>query len=139
MTHVRQDLRDAARAALVAALPAVSWPRSWWHAAADVQQPRGAVATPEESVSRQAVGLVGRRIEVMVIVRRVAGDTIEDMLDDDSAAIEAALMPVMAARSTEFDLVETRVRIDGQAEKPIGELVMRFAVEIDTDEGVATI
>ena len=135
MTHVRTQLREAVRLALIAALPGVSWQADWWTKVTARQLPRGAVGTPRSGDQRIDIGAVDRTTDLMIVLKRAGTETIEDDLDADSVVVEAAVLSVLAGLSDDYALSETQVSVDGAADTPIGELSMLFRTVLRTGEG----
>jgi hypothetical protein len=135
MSHVRTQLRTAARAALIAALSDVTWVKSYWSQVTNRSQlPRGGVATPRTVTRQIDVGFVDRAVDLVVIVKREGDEDLEDTMDADAVRIEEALAPVMQARSDDFDLVEENFEVDAKGDVPVGTLSMLFRVGLKTDE-----
>lgn len=135
MTHVASELRAAVRGALQAALPGVTWRRDWWTKVTTRHLPMGGVGVPRVLAAREAVDAVMRTADVMVVLKRAGDQTVEDALWDDAVAIEAAMLPILAARSDDFELAETQVSVDAAGEEPVGELSMLFRAGLRTAEG----
>lgn len=128
-------MRDAARGALQAAMPAVTWRRDWWTKVTTRHLPMGGVGVPRVLTARESAGDVMRTADVMVVLKRAGDVTVEDALWADAVAIEAAVMPVLAARSDDFELAETQVSVDAAGEEPVGEISMLFRAGLRTAEG----
>ena len=90
------------------------------------QLPEITVLTPREQVQRTAVGMVDRIIDVVVVVRRKGGDTLDDDLDNESDDIEAAVLPVLAGHGDEEEVVEVSTQFDVKGSTRVGQLELRF-------------
>ena len=135
MIHIRTNLRNLIRAALVVALPDVKWPADHWTKVSSDGLPRGGIATPRTATKRHDVQMVERSIDLVVVLKRAGGKATDDDLDVDSAAIEQAVLGVFAGLSDDFDLLEEQISVDAAGSEPIGELSMLFRVTVTTDEG----
>lgn len=134
----KKALRAAIRSALSNALPDISWAEDWWARLNIEDLPLGGVSTMRETPQRAAVGLVSRRIDIVVVLKRFGAEAIEDALDDDAAAIEPVVLGVLDGVSDDFDLVSVDVRPDAVAEHIVGELIMSFRAVLKTPEGNPT-
>lgn len=131
MTH-RKDIRDAAKAALRLALPdhgelpvaslAVNLDRL----------PAWAVATPREVSASTSKEDLDRQVTLMVAVKR-EGDDLEDLLDDDAAAIEAEVIPALLAVCRHAELSETLTDQTRDGGRPVGQIVMRISCWLTTE------
>ena len=96
--------------------------------AVDVSQlPEMTVATPLTRSEQTAVGQTDDMVDLIVVVRRKGTDAI-DQLDDDSGAIEAALVPYLQAIYAIAELSLTTVEPDTSGKTPFGQLTMTFRV-----------
>jgi len=96
------------------------------------------VATPRERVTPDSGDDMSRRPEIMVGLRRVGGDELEDVLDEDSAVLEPLILAVLRGVNDNdygLDMVEVDVLADGSPR--IGRLDMVFRLARYTKEGVA--
>lgn len=131
MAHYRSEFRAAARLALAAhpGLQGVTvlgvWPDS---IDADTLPVLG-VLTPQEPSERDTHTSVTRRTLLQVALRRIGGDDVEDRLDEDSAAIEAAILSALRAPEVDVALEETSIVSHSNARSFVGTLVMSFRVQ----------
>lgn len=141
MSHPRGVLRASLRTALAAsaALDGVEILQSWAQNVDADLLPVAGVFTPREVSDPVDTTRVARTTDVVVMLRRSGGDTLEDALDDDSAAIEAAVMPVLRDFGAGvYQLASTDISIDGQGKKRIGQIDMIFRAARYTPEGQST-
>ncbi|MFY0619024.1 hypothetical protein [Shimia sp.] len=128
MSHPRTELRANVRAALSAAFPDVDWAKDYWRTITPKQLPRGGVGTPRTSHDWIDLDTKEAAVDLLVVLKRAGAADLEDLLDGDSEGLEAAVLPVLAEVSDDFDLTETRIDADPGGEETIGELHMRFRV-----------
>ncbi|UWQ59964.1 hypothetical protein K3722_07490 [Leisingera caerulea] len=94
------------------------------------------VFTPRERSRKASSTDVLRDTDVAVQLRRAGGDELEDLLDDDSALIEALVLPVLAAHGAgDHQLELTDIEISGEGARRIGKLNMTFRAARFTSEG----
>lgn len=138
MTHVVTAARAAVRAGLMVAMPGVNWARDHWARVDATQLPRGGVGTPRVMTELIDVEAVARSIDIVVLLKREASGSEEDLEDDldaDSVSIEEAVLPILATLTDTFELVETRTSVDADGRRAVGELTMLFRLVLRTDEG----
>lgn len=135
MGQHRSDLRAAARAALQqdARIGRMPMLKAWAQGVDEPTLPVVTVATPTEQSGRAAKDTVQRSVTLSVIVKRSGGETIEDELDLDAAAVEAAVLPAIAGLCADADIDRTEIRMQGDGERRIGIVDVRFACMIFTD------
>lgn len=132
---LRRDVRAAieADAGFAEAKVLVSWAQK---VDADSLPVLG-VFTPRERSRKIASTDVLREADVAVQLRRAGGDELEDQLDDDSALLEALVLPVLAAHGAgDHQLELTDIDISGEGARRIGKLNMTFRASRFTREGV---
>lgn len=138
MSHFRSDLRADLRAALEAsarfagfetlrAIPSNVDPGNF---------PYFVVRTPVARHQFAARDTVARETEIMISIRRRGGDDLEDDLDLDADAVEAAVFPVLEASSSQINYSLSRAEFDivVAGDKREGRLNMVFSVQRYTDE-----
>lgn len=137
MSH-RKALRDAARAAMAGAARFAGWtaPRSWSQALDLDAMPMWAVTVAEEQSAWGDKDSLRRDVTVTVTMRRAGADTLEDILDEDAAAAEAAVWPALDAAAMTSALTETRTQFAGEGARRIGQLDLRFTCVVFTETPV---
>lgn len=132
-------MREAAAAAIgsEATFDGVTRLKSWARTIDADLCPVFAVTTPREQVVRPAVDQSDRSVSLVFGLRRTGGDELEDTLDADSAAAEAAILPVLDGY-LDAQLVETRIEVNQEnGAIRVGTLLMEFRAVVATDEGAA--
>ena len=130
MTHYRTAMRAGLRAAL-AAHPVFGGLRqmSAWAQDIDAESlPILSVVTPREVKDLDAFDRALRETTLVVIVKRLGADTLEDQLDEDSAGLERACLATLETLAVEAELQSTDVQLDGKGEQRLGTLIMTFRV-----------
>ncbi|WP_111559462.1 hypothetical protein [Paracoccus sediminilitoris] len=131
MAHYRSLFRATARAAL-AAHPHFAGVRilKVWPGSVDAASlPVIGVLTPQEPSGRDSQRSVTRRTLLQIALRRIGGDEIEDVLDEDSAMIEAIINDALRSGATRAQLEETSIVSHSQSEAFVGTLVMSFRLQ----------
>lgn len=127
--HPRAQLRADARTALAApdVLPGVRVLAGWAQDFDADLLPALGVYTPR-TFSRPASSVdMLRNTQLVVHLRRLGSEDLDDQLDLDSAAIEAAIQPVIDAWGAgECYLEATDVEIQSDAGHRLGKLTMTF-------------
>lgn len=127
--HPRATLRAAARAALAApdVLPGVTVLTGWVQDFDADLLPAIGVYTPRTITRPVSAVDMTRDTQLVVHLRRLGGDDIDDQLDLDSAAIEAAIQPVIDAWGAgECYLESTDIEVQSDAGHRLGKLTMTF-------------
>lgn len=128
MSHVRKEIRAAARVALTAALPAYSVRRGAIYTLAEEKLPALTVITPRDQIARGAAGETDHGIELLVNLYRVGTETVLDDLDDDAALAEAAVLTAIEAlawvEAVDLELIETAT--PSEASRHFGVMQMTF-------------
>ena len=136
MAHVRSALRAVVRPALVTTLAGFRDLPAWSASIDSGSLPAFAIATPLTQTSRVAADTWQRAITLLVMAKRTGGDVIEDTLDADALAIEAAMGPVFDAFGAQWWELETEAtRLDGDGADRIGSIDMTFRVAVHTAAG----
>jgi len=128
MAHPRVEIRADVKAAL-ATLSGINATeiQTIFRKEIDIDQlPEITVLTPRERVTRTAVDMVDRVVDVVVAVRRKGGDTLDDDLDNESDDIEAAVLPVLEAHGDDVELVEVTTQFGAKGATRVGQLELRF-------------
>jgi hypothetical protein len=132
LTHVRQQLREAAARALVG-LP-VTQHRVFSGRAYPVNEteiPCLCLATPNETSEIDSIGdpVLARTVQLMVIGYD-EGTEIEDRLDQIALEVERALAAdvTLGGLALTCDLADTAKRVDGDAKKRKGEVTLTYQI-----------
>lgn len=135
-------MRDTAAAALTADARFGGWTAmSAWARDYDPSLlPAFAVATPQERSVAAAVDTIRRETDLVVQFRQEGGDDLEDTMDADSAAAEAAILTAFEALASPFadmEIVSSDTTIEGDGAMRIGHLNLQFRVTRFTAPGAA--
>lgn len=140
MSHVRQQLREAAEARLTG-LP-VTGPRVFKHhyALGEGDYPALRVTTMNETSERLGdfeCGILLRDVELLVEAWATGRDDLEDTLDDIAAEVEAAigLDETFDGVAVDTVLSGTEKAVDPAAERRVGQLTLTFTVRVQTHPG----
>lgn len=135
MAHHRTDLRQAAVLALAddARIGRYTFVKAWVMAADDQMQPVWTVATPREQSGSAAKDTLSRVVSLVVALKRSGGEDIEDDLDLDAAAIEAAVWPAIEPLCLHAELDQTDTKLAGEGSRREGSVEVRFACTVMTD------
>lgn len=131
MSHYRSEYRAIARAALAAhpRFADVTIFRVWPGSVDDATLPVMGVLTPQESCEADTQKTTTRRTLMQVALRCAGGDEIEDMLDEDSALIEAIIIAALRRPDLRCALEETSIVSNSQGYAFVGTLVMGFRLQ----------
>ena len=130
MPHWRADYRSAARAALsahprftgVSVMPA-------WRGSIDADSlPVVGVVTPDERITLPARDQTERTTLLQVVLKRQGGDDLEDELDLDADAIEAALAAALPPNTLQCLPDGLSIMIEDRADMAIGTVIVTFRV-----------
>lgn len=132
----RKAIRAAAKLALRndPALAAFTEISAWVQSIDATTLPAWAVATPQERRDRQSDDHAQEDVTLAVIVKRLGDDDIEDQLDDDSAAVDAAICAALRDQFTQVELAQTETKLDGEGARRVGTLTMAFTVTYWVDD-----
>lgn len=132
----RSAIRAAARTALQGASGLAEFTEmSAWAQAVDPSiLPAWGLVTPRETRLRQANDTAQEDLVLAVVVKRLGGDDIEDVLDADSAVIESAIVPALRTPERDCELSSTEIKLDGDGARRVGTLTMAFTVTYWVDD-----
>lgn len=132
----RRAIRAAARAALAASAGLAGFTEiSAWVQSVSVETlPAIGVAAPQERRDRTAQDIDQRDLTLVVVVKRAGAEDIEDVLDDDADAIEAALVPALRSPTRQVELSQTDIRVDGDGAQRVGTLTLSFIASYWVDD-----
>jgi hypothetical protein len=130
VTHPRAEFRAAARAALQvdARFAAFTMLSAWAQNIDSEDLPVMAVATPREDKTLTGHAEAQRVTSLVVVVKRLGDDDLEDILDDDSDAVEIAVLGALDGANQEAVLQSAETRLDGAGERRVGTLTMTFRI-----------
>lgn len=131
MSHYRSEYRATARSALAAhpRFADVTIFRVWPDSVDDATLPVLGVLTPQEPCEADTQKTTTRRTLMQVALRRRGGEEIEDMLDEDSALIEAIIIAALRSPDLRCVLEETSIVTNSQGFAFVGTLVMGFRLQ----------
>lgn len=131
MPHYRSVFRSAVRAAIAAhpRFTGVTVLKVWPGSVDAATLPVLGVLTPNEPSAQDTQTSVVRRTVLQIALRREGGDDIEDILDEDSALIEALVIGALRSREVRCVLEETSLVSHSQSRAYVGTLVMSFRVQ----------
>ncbi|WP_312530214.1 hypothetical protein [Paracoccus sp. (in: a-proteobacteria)] len=130
MAHYRSDYRAQAMAALTgnARFSAFTAPKVW-SGSVDVDSlPVLGVLTPQEGFRMESFTTSERKTLMQIAIRRAGGDDVEDILDEDSAFVEALVTGALRQTNQFCFLRETSIVSNADGAKNIGTLVMGFEI-----------
>lgn len=129
MTY-RADYRSIARAAL-AAVPrfsAVTILESWAGTIDVASLPVLGVVTPSETVAPGSSGQFERGTLLQIVLKRPGSETLEDEMDQDAEAIEAAVFAAIYTPSTQCFPTEISFNVNGDGRERIGTVLVTFRI-----------
>ena len=91
------------------------------------------VLTPGEQSRRVADDLLARTVDLLVILKRRGGGDIQDVMDADAVAIEAAVAGAIDAICINWHLRQTQMQISGEGGTRAGSIVLSYSILIHTD------
>jgi hypothetical protein len=89
-----------------------------------------AVATPREGKDKTTHSNSTRQTTLVVVLKILGGDGLEDELDALSIVVENVVITALENSERDCDLSETSVDLDGNAGSRVGTLSMKFTVTI---------
>lgn len=130
--HYRSQLRAMTRLALTHCPYFADFTHiSAWASSVDIDTlPVLAVMTPSDTKGDSARGSSERLVTLQLLIRRAGGEDIEDILDQDSAQLEAAVLDALRTYGWGGDLQGTEISIDHSGERRVGSLDMKFQVTL---------
>ncbi|AZV00200.1 hypothetical protein pben1_p43 [Paracoccus phage vB_PbeS_Pben1] len=131
MPHYRSSYRASVLAALIANARFSGFTAlKVWPGSVDADSlPVIGVLTPQDRCERDTQKTTVRRTLLQVAVRRLGGDDVEDVLDDDSEVIEAIVLATLRRLDQPCALEDTSVVSSTVAERNVGTLVMSFRLQ----------
>ena len=126
----RSDYREVARDALEAAprFSGIPIERSWAGNIDDDSLPILGVVTASEGVQPGSSGQFQRSTLLQVVIKRKGGEEIEDTLDDDAEAIEAAVFAALMTPGTQCFPADISFAINGSGRMRTGTVVVGFRI-----------
>lgn len=126
----RSEYRAAARAALEAVPRFAEIPveRSWAGNVDDGSLPIMGVVTASEGIQPGSSGQFERGTLLQVALKRKGGISIEDDLDHDAEAIEAAIFAALMKTGTQCFPTEVSFMISGDGQQRVGTVVVSFRI-----------
>ncbi|MER5172664.1 hypothetical protein [Thioclava kandeliae] len=129
MSH-RPEYRETIKTVLGADATFSSYTQisAWANAVNAEVMPAWFVATPREQPSRSAHGQSQRVTDLIVGLKRLGGDAIEDALDADAVVIERLVIGALRTRERDCELTVIDIKTDGGAEQRVGTLTLTFRI-----------
>lgn len=131
MGHYRSDYRNQAREALAAESRFAGFTvLKVWPGSIDADSlPVLGVLTPQDRSERDSQVSTSRQTLLQVAVRRIGGEDVEDILDEDSALIEAIVISALRRRDVACVLEDTSVVSNSESRQFVGTLIMSFRLQ----------
>ncbi|MFG6081603.1 hypothetical protein ACEUZ9_002227 [Paracoccus litorisediminis] len=128
MGHFRTDYRNAVREALTdhSHFEGFTVLRVWSGVIDHDTLPVLGVLTPQDRCEQDSMTSTLRRTLLQVALRRAGNDEVEDVLDRDSAVIEALVTAALRRQGRGCFLDETSVVTNTDGQRNVGTLVMSF-------------
>lgn len=126
----RATFRVQVKSVLEADAYFADWTAAWaWSQTLDADQlPIYAVATPQERREPDAHEVARCDLTLVVILKRLGGEDIEDLLDEAGDAAESAVIAAIRTPHVQCELSNTGVKIDGSGGQRVGTLDLTFGV-----------
>lgn len=135
MPATRTEMRDAVKAALAASVSLADYRAvPWGDDVSGKDLPAWSVATLRVDKRRSATRQYVRSTRVQVILRRSGGADLEDALDLDVAAAEAAALPALDALADDAELTTAEFDIPDRGQRRVGVVMLTFEVTQLTSE-----
>ncbi|MER5173916.1 hypothetical protein [Thioclava kandeliae] len=127
----RSQFRRLAHAALASApdLLGVTLVSAWAGNVSANDLPVIGVATPRERGRAGTLASFEREVLLQVVIKRLGGTEIEDQLDRDAEAIEAAVMGAFGGQCVTLTPEEVTTTLNGEGEAVIGTAVISFTAQ----------
>lgn len=94
------------------------------------------VVTPQEQSQPSTHGSNERRTLLQVVVKRLGSDDIEDVLDQDAAAVESIIVAAIQTQEIQCLLEDVSVVVNGEGESKVGTMIANFRVTSWRSPGV---
>ncbi|AZV00341.1 hypothetical protein [Paracoccus sulfuroxidans] len=130
MSHYRSDFRALVRGALAATARFSEFTvmRVWPGSIDAATLPVIGVLTPQERSTPDTQYTAARGTLLQIACRRLGRDEVEDVLDEDSAFIEAVVITALRRPDRSCVLEDTTIVSNSDAHVFVGTLVMSFRV-----------
>lgn len=130
MTISRSQIRARARAALSAnpRMSGFTQISAWAGNISAEQLPVIGVVTPGERISPETFSHYERATTLQVVAKRMGHDDLEDILDLDADAIDAAVLQSFALLRIDCMPVSVSFTLNGEGEQRIGTVVAEYRV-----------
>lgn len=130
MSHYRSEFRAEVRAALAvhARFAGITIMRVWPGSVDTATLPVLGVLTPQERSTPDTQKTTSRGTLMQIALRRLGGDEVEDVLDEDSDAIEAVVISTLRRPDRNCVLEDTSIVSNSEGHSFVGTLVMSFRV-----------
>ncbi|MFB9223258.1 hypothetical protein [Paracoccus cavernae] len=130
MAHYRSNYRVQAMAALTGHTRFADFtaPKVWSGSVDTQSLPVLGVLTPQEGFRMESFTTSERKTLMQIAIRRAGGDDVEDILDEDSAFVEALVTGALRQQNQFCFLRETSIVSNADGARNIGTLVMGFEI-----------
>lgn len=130
MTHYRSGYRTLVAGAVAASPYFAGMTRlsAWVDGFNATSLPAWFVATPRERAARVSHGTSQRDTDLVVGIKRLGTDDIEDVLDADSAVVEQLVIAALRTQERDCETGEINIKVDGGGEQRVGTLTLTFRI-----------
>jgi hypothetical protein len=128
--NARSTFRSIAKAALAAdtRMQGFTQLSAWAGNISAESLPVLGVVTPQERIADGTLDCFQRAALLQIVVKRLGGDDLEDVLDLDADAIEVAVLAGFRAQGLHCMPEEVTMTLNGEGEQKVGTLVFTFRV-----------
>jgi len=133
----RKQLRDAVRAAVALDATLSGHALAPWGQDLDEGTLAGlGVFTPREVKRREAAGQFARQTDIVILIKRRGGDTLEDDLDTDVVAAESVALTALDSLVDDIEAVQIETDIPGRGKQRLGQIALTLrAVQLTSAPG----
>lgn len=126
----RSTFRRLAKAALTAdaRMQSVTQLSAWTGNISADSLPVLGVVTPQERVRDNTFETFERSALLQIVLKRLGADDLEDILDQDADAIEAAVFGALMAQGFNTRPEEVTITLNGEGEQRIGTVIVTLRV-----------
>jgi len=94
--------------------------------------PVWSVMTPREQIDSQNKDELRRTFDLTVTMARAGGDDVDDILDADALAAEAAVMPTLKSAGLYAEMAGVATRMAGEGARRLGEIELTITCIVET-------
>jgi len=135
MSLTRPQMRSALRGALAISADFAGHTvlTSWGRNKDAASLPSIGIFTPRFQIQTAAVGARQETTDLLVLIGRQDGDTLEDLLDADATAMETLVLETLAPDFDEIEILSGENDVPGIGEKRLGTMMLTFRAVALTD------